>query len=112
MGTYERALDAAMVVAIGKLLLFSTIWEELETKLSKRSISVKEREMLRRYLKEIISDLDDELFFVDPEKVSSEDDVKKIIAFRIKSRKFADEVTQHLKSRLETGQSQLGKYLR
>jgi hypothetical protein len=109
--TYERSLDAAMVVAIGKLILYSAIWEELKTKLAKRRLKAKEAEMLKRQLKQIINDLDDRLFFVSPDKASSEEDVRNIMASRIRTGNLTDRVIRHLKSNLESAQSDLVDYL-
>lgn len=111
METYQRSLDAAMVVAIGKLVLFSTIWEELKTKLAKRPLSAKEAEMLKRQLRQIINDLEDEPFFVSPDEGSSEEDVRKIMASRIGTRKLTDRVMKHLKSKLRSAQPDLLDYL-
>jgi hypothetical protein len=111
METYERALDAAMIIAIGKLLLFSTMWGELTPKLEKRNLNAKATEMLRRQLKQIVNGLDDRLFFIAPDQAISEENVKRILTTRIKVGKFTDMVMQRLKSTLMSGQADLAQYL-
>ena len=103
---FERSLDAAMIVAIGKLVVFSAMWEELRPKLAKKGLSVRDTETFRRQLKQVIDDLDDEMFFIGPDQATSADRVKEIMTARVKADRFVDMVVRRLKS----GQSDLAEY--
>jgi lipoate-protein ligase A len=80
---FERALNASMVVAIGKTILFAKYWDYLRARLH-----VKDKQTIenaRVAIREQFNSLNDGLFFMPPEFATSEERVRKYF-----ERRFAD----------------------
>jgi len=76
-------MDSAIVVAIGKLQLFTFVWHNLQAEIKNKKINDKEKKVLRGQLKKIVEDLNDDIFFVPLDSITSEDDVMKILQSKI-----------------------------
>jgi hypothetical protein len=89
----ETAIDIAMIVAIGKLILFEKCWGLLETHLKKRKIiSNQDKEMIRRGLREVVNGIADEFFFIPPDKAISRVHIAEYFEKRFGEDKVLDKI--------------------
>jgi hypothetical protein len=107
---YERALDASMVVALGKLYLFRQCWHYMSNR-ARRKYRQKKIENLRIALRERINSLPDELFFVPPDMATSEDEVKDFLQKRFENEKLPTKILEELKKRIESSEPGLAEFI-
>ena len=62
----NRASDAAMIVAIGKLELFQQVWKQIAAVAESKRMGEMRKNELRKHVKMAVDGLDDAIFFVEP----------------------------------------------
>jgi hypothetical protein len=89
----EEALDISMAVATGKLIFFQKTWTLLESHLKKARINSKrDREMIRRSLREIVNGINDDYFFIPPDEARSQSQIAEYVEMKIREDKWADKI--------------------
>lgn len=108
--TFERALDASMVVALGKLFLFKQCWHYMSNR-ARRRVRQKKLENLKIALRERVNSLPDDLFFVPPDKAASEDEVRDFLQERFDDDKLKTKILEELKKRIESSEPGLAEFI-
>lgn len=93
---YEKAMDAAMIVASAKLFFFNKLWSEIKGKLDSKKVRPKRVEMIRRYFLNCVADLDEAYFFVPPEEITSEKKVQKYLERKYGTGREIERITREL----------------
>jgi hypothetical protein len=107
---YERALDASMLIALGKLMLFNECWEYVRWR-ARKKVRRKKLESLRVALRERVNSLPDTLFFIRPEKAISEESVRQYFQKKFESEKLAKKIADELRKRVQSATPGLAEFL-
>jgi hypothetical protein len=102
---YEDALDVSVVIASAKSFLFAQIWKAIKPRV-KKTVSPRNLEMVRRLVREYVSGLPDEDFFISLEVARSKETLEAYLKERFETqglmeriiREFDEQIARHDKS--------------
>jgi hypothetical protein len=108
MGRLERALDASMIVAIGKTVLFVKCWEYLKPRLGTQN--QQQLENVKIAVREQFNSFPDDLFFIPPELASTEDGVRRYFQHRFDDGGFRTEFMKEFEKKIRLSTPDLAEF--
>ncbi len=110
LNKFERALDAGAIVALGKLVLFKLAWEELKFRASTKNPSEKDLASARITIRQVISQLSDETFFLPPAMISSVENIEEYFKTKFRKERLVEQVLAEYDRVLRKGTPSLAEY--
>ena|SRR2546428_8770733 len=105
---FQRALDASVIIALGKTILFAKYWEYFRPRL--RTRNQQQLENARIAVREQFNSLADDLFFIPPEVASSEDAVTEYFQHKFEDPEFHAKFTKEIESKIRLSKPDLTEF--
>lgn len=106
---YEQALDAGMLVAEMKALMFEALWKRISGHVTQ--VSDKKREALRRQLREVVASLDESYFMISSDRMMTRKDLESHLAKLMTDPHKIQRLKDEVNSRMSAQDSKLTDYL-
>jgi sugar-specific transcriptional regulator TrmB len=103
-------MDVAMIVANAKLFFYNEVWKKLQNRPEVKRLGVRDNEMLRRHLREVIAMMKDELFFFPPDEAGSKEEFQRRIKYKLEAGLTA-EILKELQRQVSEESPTLGRFL-
>jgi mannitol-specific phosphotransferase system IIBC component len=100
----NKASDAAMIVAIGKLEVFQQVWKQIAAIAEKKGMGAMRKNELRKHVKMAVDELDDAIFFIKPGPGKTQAMVEKELRTKLERANIQELIMKNLTKRLSTQQ--------